>query len=241
MASPHSLQVVPVIDLLRGHVVRAVRGERAGYRPVVSTLVEGCAPEFVARALLARAPPPAGRPAVLYVADLDALQGGAAQIDALRGLLALRPEFELWLDAGFQDAAAADALARAVGTATQRLRPVFGSESIGSRAALAAIGTRPQAILSLDRRHARPLDAAGCWETPGLWPPTVIVMTLDRVGSGAGPDLETFAQARAQAPDRTWIGAGGVRVEADLQAAAAAGADAWLVASALHDGTLAAG
>jgi phosphoribosylformimino-5-aminoimidazole carboxamide ribotide isomerase len=67
----------------------------------------------------------------------------------------------------------------------------------------------------------------------------VIVMTLDRVGARAGPDLETFARLRAAAPDRTLIGAGGVRDAADVRAAAAAGAAGWLVASALHDGTLA--
>ena len=34
------------------------------------------------------------------------------------------------------------------------------------------------------------------------------------------------------------IGAGGIRSEDDLARASAAGADAWLVASALHDGQL---
>ena len=66
----------------------------------------------------------------------------------------------------------------------------------------------------------------------------MIVMTLDRVGAASGPDLETFARLRAMAADRRWIGAGGVRDADDLAAATAAGADAWLVASALHDGRL---
>jgi phosphoribosylformimino-5-aminoimidazole carboxamide ribotide isomerase len=66
----------------------------------------------------------------------------------------------------------------------------------------------------------------------------VIVMTLDRVGAGSGPDLATFTQMQALAPDRSWIGAGGVRDAGDLRAAAEAGAAGWLVASALHDGTL---
>jgi phosphoribosylformimino-5-aminoimidazole carboxamide ribotide isomerase len=61
-------------------------------------------------------------------------------------------------------------------------------------------------------------------------------MTLDRVGSAGGPDLETFERLRAMAPDHTWIGAGGIRDAADLEAGAAAGAAGWLVASALHDG-----
>jgi phosphoribosylformimino-5-aminoimidazole carboxamide ribotide isomerase len=60
-------------------------------------------------------------------------------------------------------------------------------------------------------------------------------MTLERVGSGAGPDLETLAQVHRQAPGTTLIGAGGVRSVADLERTQAVGAGAWLVASALHD------
>jgi phosphoribosylformimino-5-aminoimidazole carboxamide ribotide isomerase len=236
---PHPLRVIPVVDLARGRVVRAVRGERAAYRPVASGLVACSEPAEVAAALLACAPPPTGGVPVLYVADLDAIQGGPAQSQALAALLAAMPALELWVDAGFAGPADAAALAARVGPGGGRLRPVFGSETLADRAALAAVGADARALLSLDCRHARPLDPAGCWASPALWPSTVIVMTLDRVGARAGPDLETFARLRASAPDRTWIGAGGVRDAADVQAAAAAGAAGWLVASALHDGTLA--
>jgi phosphoribosylformimino-5-aminoimidazole carboxamide ribotide isomerase len=60
-------------------------------------------------------------------------------------------------------------------------------------------------------------------------------MTLDRVGAGSGPDLTTFNAIRQRAAGRAVIGAGGVRNAEDLRAAEAAGAAAWLVASALHD------
>ena len=221
--------------------MRAVRGDRAAYRPIDSPLAPGSEPCMLGAALLDRTPAPAGAPPLLYVADLDALQGGAPQHAVLRDLLGLRPGLEVWLDGGFADADAAAALRRAIGAGAERVRPVYGSESLASRAALAAIGADPRAVLSLDSRSARPLDRAGCRDAPALWPPTVIVMTLDRVGARAGPDLESLERLRAMAPDRTWIGAGGVRDAADLRAAAAAGASAWLVASALHDGTLAPG
>ena len=68
-----------------------------------------------------------------------------------------------------------------------------------------------------------------------LWPRRLIVMTLERVGSGAGPDLETLQEVRRLAPGAMVIGAGGIRSPEDLALASAAGADAWLVASALHD------
>jgi phosphoribosylformimino-5-aminoimidazole carboxamide ribotide isomerase len=227
-----------VLDLLHGQVVHAVRGERHAYKPIVSPLVQGSAPRDVARALLARCPPPAGRTPVLYAADLDAIQGRTPQLAALADLLALSPGLALWLDAGFADVAAAERVRAALGAAGTRLRPVYGSESLASPEALDELSADPQAILSLDCRLAQPLDPSGSWQRPAAWPRTLVVMTLDRVGSGSGPDLATFKRLRDMAPDRVWVGAGGLRDAADLQAAAEAGAAGWLVASALHDGRL---
>jgi phosphoribosylformimino-5-aminoimidazole carboxamide ribotide isomerase len=230
--------VFPVIDLLHGQVVRAVRGDRSAYRPIVSALCASSEPLTVALALRERC-----QARALYVADLEALQGAAPQVAVLQALLRGLPGVELWVDAGFADPDAADALRRQLGSAAARLVPVFGSESLRSRAALEACfaknaaGTE-QAALSLDRRDGRRLDAAGCWDAPQLWPQRVIVMTLERVGGNAGPDLETIADVRRMAPSATVIGAGGIRHAADLVAAGAAGADAWLVSSALHDARL---
>ncbi len=58
---------------MQGQVVRGVRGERLAYRPIVSALCRSSEPVTVARIL-------AGYCAAsdLYVADLDALQGGGA-------------------------------------------------------------------------------------------------------------------------------------------------------------------
>lgn len=223
---------------MRGQVVRGVRGERHAYRPIVSRLADGSAPRDIASALLAAAAPPSACQAILYVADLDAIQGGAAQLSVLRELLALRPDLWLWLDAGFDRPQSVRKLRTALGTPAARLRPVYGSESLADAAALDDIAGDPLAILSLDSRLHQPMDPSGSWERPASWPRTVIVMTLDRVGAGAGPDLSTFARLRGRAPDRVWIGAGGVRNADDLAAAAAGGAQGWLVASALHDGTL---
>jgi HisA/HisF family protein len=228
------MDLIPVIDLMHGQVVRAQRGQRASYQPIVSTLCADAAPTVVARALVTHC---AARQ--LYVADLDALQGGVAQISVLRALLQALPEIELWLDAGFADAASAAALHTQLGADAARVVSVFGSESLRSRQALAdCIAYSPDAVLSLDRRDGRPLDAAGCWELPALWPSRVIVMTLERVGADAGPDLATLRSVQSRAPGASLIGAGGIRDGADLEHARAAGAAAWLVASALHDGRL---
>ena len=228
-----SMTLIPVIDLLKGQVVRGVRGDRQAYRPIESALCASSDPVTVAKVLVDHC---AARQ--LYVADLDALMGGRSQFDVLRELLVALAGIELWLDAGFADADAAAALGAQLAPHSQRIVPVFASESLRSRAALEDCRVRfgaAGAVLSLDRRDGQRLDPAGCWDAMTLWPQRVIVMTLERVGSGAGPDLETMAGLHRKAPATTLVGAGGVRSADDLARGHEAGAGAWLVASALHD------
>jgi phosphoribosyl isomerase A len=231
--------VIPVVDLMQGQVVRAIAGHRAAYRPVVSGLCVGSEPVAVARAMCAHC-----EATTLYVADLDALTGQAPQAGVLLALLQALPGVELWVDGGFRDAGDAEALRARLGGHAERVVPVFGSESLSAPHAWLSggqAGTSPWRggpILSLDQRGGKPLDAGGCWDAVSRWPERVIVMTLDRVGSAAGPDLHTLRQLRAKVPQAKVMGAGGIRDERDLDAARQAGAYAWLVASALHDGCL---
>lgn len=226
--------LIPVIDLMRGQVVRAVRGDRASYRPIVSSLCEGSDPVTVARALCAHCDSTR-----LYAADLDALTGGLPQAAVIGRILQAMPELEFWVDAGFADATAARHLREQLGDDARRVVPIFASESLRTRDDLAqCFPDRDAGVLSLDRRDGRRLDPAGCWDAPQDWPGRVIVMTLERVGADAGPDLATLREVQARSPATKLIGAGGIRHAADLEAASAAGAWAWLVASALHDGRL---
>ncbi|HTT09826.1 MAG TPA: HisA/HisF-related TIM barrel protein [Burkholderiaceae bacterium] len=218
------MKLVPVIDLAAGTVVRAVRGERERYRPIVSRLCEGHDPADVAVALAAYCAAD-----TLYLADLDAIRGGALQQAALARIAAALPACRLWLDAGFARVRDAD------GVRTDNIEPVFGSESLADESELARLRGRSDVLLSLDQRGGVPMDPAGCWRREDCWPDRVIVMTLDRVGAGSGPDLATLAAVRQRAGGRTVIGAGGIRSADDLRAAQEAGAAAWLVASALHD------
>lgn len=226
--------LIPVIDLMRGQVVRAVRGNRAAYQPIVSALCEGSDPVTVARALCAHCDSTR-----LYAADLDALTGGLPQIETIGRILHALPALEFWVDAGFADAQGAQRLREQLGDDARRVVPVFASESLRSREDLAAcFPDREAGVLSLDRRDGQRLDPAGCWDAPQAWPGRVIVMTLERVGADAGPDLATLREVQARSPATKLIGAGGIRHAGDLDAARDAGAWAWLVASALHDGRL---
>jgi phosphoribosylformimino-5-aminoimidazole carboxamide ribotide isomerase len=230
-----AMNLIPVIDLMQGVVVRACRGERGSYRPIDSALCRSSDPLAVAAILRDHC---AARQ--MYIADLDALTGGAPQHAVVRSLARALAGVELWVDAGFVDAAAVrDWQGRADVDAASWV-PVLASESLSDVAAVASAtmrdgSPRHDVVLSLDRRGSELLDRAGCWTRPTLWPTRVIVMTLERVGADQGPDLDTFAKVRGQAPGRQFIGAGGIRDARDLVTAREAGASAWLVASALHD------
>ncbi|SIT38530.1 Histidine biosynthesis protein [Paraburkholderia ribeironis] len=237
------MQVIPVLDLLDGHVVRAVRGERTAYRPIQSRLAAASEPLTIARALLA-----ASGARTLYIADLGAILQRGAHASTLAALRAALPGIDLWLDAGYTDYASMlelfnhiDAIDQRNGDTAQHklatLVPVFGTESLRDRHALHSAETAGLApILSLDHRAGQLLTAVELERTSAWWPSRVIAMTLDQVGSYAGPDLTTFERIRASAAAHTTvIGAGGVRNRADMTAAASTGATAWLVASALHD------
>jgi HisA/HisF family protein len=224
MSMRMQMKLVPVIDLAAGIVVRGVRGERQRYRPIISQLRAGHDPVDIAVALVEYCAAD-----TVYVADLDAIRGGSVQQDALARIAAALPGCTLWLDAGFRR------VSDAAHVRADNIEPVFGSESLADSGELQLLRDRTDALLSLDQRGGVPMDPAGCWRREDCWPSRVIVMTLDRVGAGSGPDLATLAAVRQRAGGRALIGAGGVRSVEDLRAAQDAGATAWLVASALHD------
>jgi phosphoribosylformimino-5-aminoimidazole carboxamide ribotide isomerase len=219
------LQAIPVIDLMRGDVVRARMGERSAYRRLESPLSPTSDPIAVVRGLISVYPFP-----TLYVADLDAIEGKGDNLSTIRRLRSEFPGLKMWIDNGAADAAALEALIGA------RLgAPVIGSESQRDRALIARHRDSRRVVLSLDFRGEAFQGPAEILAEPALWPRRVIVMTLARVGSGAGPDLERLAAIRSIAQNREIYAAGGVRDPADLSALKAAGASGALIATALHE------
>ncbi len=217
------MQVIPVLDLIEGRVVRAKMGDRDAYRPIETPLSATADPIDVTRGLMRLGPFP-----TLYIADLDAIRGRGDNFAALARLREAFPDVELWIDNGAATLATVEA--------TQLYGvPVLGSES---QADAALVASRRDALLSLDFRGEAFQGPPELLSRPGLWPERVIVMTLHRVGGGAGPDFERLAAIRARADGRRLYAAGGVRDGADLTALKSAGAAGVLVASALHDGRI---
>jgi phosphoribosylformimino-5-aminoimidazole carboxamide ribotide isomerase len=215
---------VGVIDLKDGAAVHAVRGERERYRPIGDPLA-------IARRFALEE---------LYLADLDAITG-AGENDAV--IRALAREARVMVDAGVSEPDRAQALLE-LGVH----RVVVGTETLADANALEHL--LPAAIVSVDLRDGRTLSPdprlaslpareavaelgrASAWA--GLH--EVIVLDLARVGSGAGPDVETIAELHAAFPDLELLAGGGVRDAADMRALADAGAAGALVGTALHRG-----
>jgi len=220
------MEIIPVIDLKGGLVVRARMGQRDQYRPIETPLSPTSHPADVVQGLMSVFPF-----RTLYVADLDAIERRGDNDAVLGRLKAAFPRLAFWLDNGLADA----------GGARARLDDgylVLGSEAQCDAALVASLKHDPRVILSLDFRGDTFVGPPALLGTPDLWPERVIVMTLARVGSGAGPDIERLSQIRERAGDRRIYAAGGVRNSDDLMALKHAGIAGALVASALHDGTL---
>lgn len=221
------MDIIPVIDVADGVVVRAVRGDRAHYKPVESGLVDGNAPPRVANALRALFPF-----RKLYVADLDGITGKGRNKHLVPMLSAEAPWGEIWVDAGITSRGAVRAV-----LAPPLTTLVIGSEALESvadyREILAEAGER--VVLSLDFQGDEYMGPQALLADAGLWPARVIVMTLARVGSTDGPDLDRIAEVSARAHGRKVYAAGGIRGAADIEAVRRAGATGALMASALHD------
>jgi phosphoribosylformimino-5-aminoimidazole carboxamide ribotide isomerase len=227
-----SFTIIPVLDLKHGKVVRARAGDRASYQPIVTPLSGTSEASDVLRGLRRLAPF-----STVYIADLDAITGEGSHLSILRGLAAAAPDVEFWLDGGF---ATADAVRVALPAG---MTPVFGSESLTRADDFEAAKSRSGAgslVLSLDYRGGRFMGPADLEQRAELWPARIILMTLDRVGTGAGPDFDALGALVERAHGRAVFAAGGVRDEDDLARLRWMGVGGVLIASALHDGRLSA-
>lgn len=232
------MRIIPVLDLLDGQVVQAVRGERERYRPVQSVLVSAPDPLKVARALEAEF-----GCETLYVADLNAIQRRGDHSEVIHHL-AQELDASLWVDAGVADI---DSVLRVASKGAGRV--IVGSETLPDTAVLSTMQEAlpgGRLLFSLDVVAGRVLSRASSFKemepvkvmellTREGWS-EVIILTLDRVGTGSGPDWALLQDIRLRHPGVTLIAGGGVHSREDLGRALDLGMDGVLVATALHRG-----
>lgn len=233
------MQILPVIDLLGGQVVRGVGGRRSEYKPIVSQLTKSTAPVDVALAFREHF----GFDS-LYLADLDAIAGKAAALPLYAILTG--HGFRLWVDAGLRRADDATALLEhGVDTV------IAGLETIAGPSALAGLVehiTPARVVFSLDLKNGRPLVNWSAWGTPlpfeiaqkaiALGVSRILVLDLAQVGVGAGVGTEALCRRLRSFVTIELAAGGGVRGKEDVASMRATGVDWLLVASALHDGRL---
>jgi HisA/HisF family protein len=221
--------VIPVLDLKGGMVVHARGGKREDYRPLATSFGSSDDAIAIARELIAVTGSPA-----LYIADLDAIAGTGNHFELCRDLGDALPLSEIWIDAGFSDVT--DCLFWLPIGATL----VIGSESLDGLEAWAGIQSTfgQNVVLSLDFEGESLHGPAPLLDDPALWPGRVIVMGLDRVGAGTGPDLAQLRAVLAKAGGCAVFSAAGVRNLGDLESIASVGASGALIATALHSGAI---
>lgn len=227
--------VIPVIDLKDGLVVHARAGKlahagkRAEYRPLATPFGPPHDPVAIARALLAIT-----FSRTLYVADLDAILGSGDNFDLCRQLADAFPDTALWIDAGFSE------LTDCARWLPLGITLVVGSESIASLTAWDNIrqSLGRHVVLSLDFDEQGLRGPQELFADPGLWPDRVILMSLGRVGSEVGPDIDRLQTTLAAAEHRAVFAAGGISDFSDIEQVATIGARGALAATALHAGTV---
>ncbi len=228
------MRLIPVLDILNGHVVRGVGGRRHEYRPIQSVLTTSTNPDDVAAALI-----DAFAPQEIYVADLDAIQGSCHPVT-------LPPcrRVTTWQDAGVRSADDAMRVAETGAVV------VAGLETVESPSVLQEIleaVTPERVVFSLDLKAGAPLRTwpgfagplAIATEAIRLGVGRLIVLDLARVGEGRGTGTDDVCRRLAgEFPAVDLIAGGGVSSAEDIRRLAGAGVNGVLVASALHDGRI---
>lgn len=167
----------------------------------------------------------------MYIADLNAIAGQGNHAELLAEILAEFTKIAFWIDGG-HPICNDDLLAR------KNFIPVLGTESFHNENVTEIEKYNKNFILSLDHSLKGELGASSLFASQSLWPDNIIIMSLPRVGSGQGPDMDKLSTYRKQFPQYNIIAAGGIRDAEDLRPLEQIGVKQALVATALHNGKI---
>ena len=232
------MKVIPVIDILNGIVVHAVRGKRKEYQPVQSILSKSVETLEVAKAFKKLGF------SELYVADLDAIIDCSTNFQTLKSIAEVTG-LKLMVDAGVTGIERAQKL---LDSGVSKL--IVGTETLQSKSfvaeAIKLFGSE-HVVLSLDMKGNKVLVKLGfdkCNEPMRLLKEfkkmgvsQVIVLDLTRVGSGEGVNVDFFKKVIADVGVDVYVG-GGIRDIIDLVELRNLGVSGALIATALHTGKI---
>ena len=222
------MDIIPVIDLLHGQVVHAVRGQRDSYQTVQSRLCSGSNPLDIVQAFLA-----IHSFRTIYIADLDLISGTGNNNSCVEELRTSFDDMNFWLDAGEENLKTIQIKKQ------DRLVPVIGSETgVSSRLLSRLLKINSQAILSLDFMNQDFKGNPDLLELTSIWPDNIIIMNLARVGTSLGPDTDLIRHIRNLAGSRNIYIGGGIKNFDDLLILEDMDIAGVLLATALHDRTI---
>jgi phosphoribosylformimino-5-aminoimidazole carboxamide ribotide isomerase len=232
------LKIIPVIDVLGGITVHAVRGRRKEYQPLKSVLCGSSDPVDVAASFEALGFDK------LYLADLDAIAGGKPDFSLLK-IITNKIKLDLMVDAGITNLEKANELFR-----SNVSQVIIGTETLPSISFVAeAVETfgSEKIIVSLDLVKERILS---CFELGKLAEPArflrelekrgvsqIIILDLAKVGSGEGVNMTFLRELLTNVNANVLVG-GGVRDIGDLFELNDIGVFGVLMATSLHSGKI---
>ena len=218
------MQLIPVIDIKDGIAVHAKLGQRAQYQAIHSALCSSCQLEAVIDAFLTLSDFK-----LFYLADLNAIMQQGDNGILIKNLLLNYPQITFWVDSGYQQRPSNL-------MSLSNYQAVLGSECYSTNQLQYLKAFDKNFVLSLDfSSENKPLGSLELFENQAFWTAKIIIMTLGRVGSYAGVDLEKLEYYQNLNPDVEFIASGGIRHINDVKQLQSIGIKKALCASALHN------
>jgi phosphoribosylformimino-5-aminoimidazole carboxamide ribotide isomerase len=233
-----SLKIIPVIDVLNGVAVHAIRGERKRYQPLRSVLGRSSNPLEIALTFDSL-----GFKS-LYLADLDAISGKPAHFGLYKQIVT-KTGLELMVDAGTADV---DKAEKVLETGVTKI--VIGSETLGNlnflNQAIKAFGGE-KLIVSVDMKNGRvlsvsenvkSLDAVSfAQKLADMGISQIILLDLTRVGTEHGINHVLVENLLQKTSLEVFVG-GGIKGLQELETLRNQGVSGALIATVLHNGKL---
>ena len=232
------MKIIPVLDLLNGIAVHAMRGERNKYRPLKSGLNPSPDPLELAKAFDSLGFDE------LYTADLDAILKDEEDFSVFTRT-ASETDLTLMVDAGISDLGRAgrvlEAGASIIIIGTETLTDLgFAGEAVralGEDRVIVSVDLKGGELLSRSEsiRSMSPLRLVKTLEEMGVT--RIIVLDLARVGSEQGVNMGIVEEVLEETGVEVITG-GGMRGIGDLEQARDLGVSAALISTVLHSGKL---
>ena len=232
------MKIIPVLDLLNGIAVHAMRGERNKYRPLKSVLWPSPDPLELAKVFDSLGFHE------LYMADLDAILENKEDFSVFTRISS-ETDLSLMVDAGISDLTRAERVLEAgasnviIGTETLKDLGFAGEavRALGEDRVIVSVDLKGGELLSRSERirSMNPLRLVEALEEMGV--ARVIVLDLARVGSEQGANMGVVAEVLEKTGVEAITG-GGMRGIEDLEEARGLGVSGALIATVLHTGKL---